>query len=108
MEVPPPHTFGYQQGFSFLKATGGVAIVAIIADHLFPLVREMRCHSRKPFEGIKDLLIFAVLGLMETAFIQQVRRSSLIVVHGVVHQFLQISGFQHKMIPPHRLRRNLG
>jgi len=59
-------------------------------------------------QDIKGFLLFAVLGLMETAFIQQVRRSSLIVVHGVVHQFLQISGFQHKMIPPHRLRRNLG
>ena len=47
------------------KATGGIAIVAIIADHLLPLVWDMRCHSRKPIEGIKDLFHLSVFGLVE-------------------------------------------
>ena len=42
--------------FPLANATGTVAIVAIIADHLFSLVRDMRCHGRQPFEGIEDLL----------------------------------------------------
>ena len=39
--------------FILPKATGGIAIVAIIADHLLPLVWYIRCHGRKPIENIK-------------------------------------------------------
>jgi len=44
--------------FLLPKATGGIAILAIIADHLLPLVWDMRCHGCKLIEGIKDLLLF--------------------------------------------------
>ena len=47
------------------KATGGIAIVAILADYLLPLVEEMRYHGLKPFEGIKDLSILPVFRLVK-------------------------------------------
>jgi hypothetical protein len=50
--------------FVLSKATKGIAIVAIIADHLFSLIRDMRCYGRKPFEGTKDLFFFAVFGFI--------------------------------------------
>ena len=40
------------------KATGGIAVIVVIADHLLPLVWDMQCHGCKPIEGIKDLLTF--------------------------------------------------
>jgi len=51
------------RGISFAKATGPIAIVAIIADHLLPRCLAMRCHGRKPIEGIKDLFHLSVFGL---------------------------------------------
>jgi hypothetical protein len=38
--------------------------MAIISDHLFSLIGDMRAHDGKPFEGVEDLLFFPILGLI--------------------------------------------
>jgi hypothetical protein len=42
-----------------------IPIIPIIPDHLLPLVWDMGTHGREPFEGIKDLFLFAILGFID-------------------------------------------
>ncbi|MBA7665476.1 hypothetical protein ES703_73546 [subsurface metagenome] len=41
-----------------------ITIKAIVSYHLLALVRHMGAHGRQPFEGVKDLLLFSVLRLV--------------------------------------------
>jgi len=50
--------------FSLPLFLGDVTVVAIVTNHLFSLVWEMRTHGREPFKSIKDLFLFSIFGII--------------------------------------------
>jgi len=48
---------------------GDVTVVAVVTNHLFSLVWDMRTHGREPFKGIKDFFLFLFLDSLDIILI---------------------------------------